>query len=368
LIHRLGRRAYKPLASKRVYIPKNEHEKRPLGISAIETTVVESAVTRILRSIYEVDFLPCSYGFRPGRCCHDALNALDEAIMFSPVNHIVEADIKGFVDNVSHDRLMEFLKIRIGDTAMLELIGKFLKAGFMDQGEYNETHKGTPQGSILSPLLSNIYLHYTLDTWFTSTVRAHVQGYVQLVRSADDFVIAVQYQNDAARIERAVKNRFAKYGLEIHPTKSRTIRFGRYEKQNAARRGRKPNTFGFLGFTHFCDKTQSGKYKLGRKTQRKKFVKACTALWDWLKGIRNRVKAQDWWKTLESKLRGHFNHYGISGNHPAIKRFYIKTLAMTRYWLNRRSQRKTLNWEKFWKYLERHPLPKPEIKHAIYRY
>jgi len=368
LIRKVGRRSYKPLPSKRVYIPKNEHEKRPLGISAIETKIVESGVTRILRSIYEVDFLPCSYGFRPKQCCHDALNALDKAIMFSPVNHIVEADIKGFFDNVSHERLMEFLKIRIGDTAMLELIGKFLKAGFIDKGEFIETNKGTPQGSILSPLLSNVFLHYTLDMWFEHIVRAHVRGFVKLVRYADDFVIAVQYQDDAKRIEKAVKNRFAKYGLEIHPTKSRNISFGRFEKQNATAQKRKSNTFDFLGFTHFCDKTRSGKFKLGHKTQRKKFVKACKNMWEWLKAIRNQVKADVWWKTLRAKLYGHFNYYGISGNYLDIKKFFVKTQKMTRYWMNRRSQKKTLTVERFWEYLERHPLPKPEIKHAIYVY
>lgn len=366
LISRIGRRAYKPLPSKRVYIPKNEREKRPLGISAIETKIVESAVTRTLRSIYEVDFLPCSYGFRPGQCCHDALYALDQAVMRRPVNHIYEADIKGFFDNVSHERLMEFLKIRIGDTALLELIGKFLKAGFMDKGEFNKTDKGTPQGSILSPLLSNVYLHYTLDKWFEETVKGHLRGFAELIRYADDFVIALQYQDDAARIETAVKNRFAKYALEIHPAKSRNISFGRFEKINATPRGRKPNTFDFLGFTHFCDQTRSGKFKLGRKTQRKKFIKACKAIHEWLKTVRNQIKTREWWETLKSKLRGHYNYYGISGNYPCINRFCFRTMQMTRYWMNRRSQRKTLSVVKFRKYLELYPLPKPEIKHAFY--
>jgi len=368
LIQRIGRRAYKPLPSKRVYIPKNERERRPLGISAIETKTVESAVTRILASIYEVDFLPCSYGFRPGLNCHDALDALDKAIMFNPVNHIVEADIRGFFDNVSHERLMEFLKIRIGDTAMLELIGKFLKAGFIDRGTFNATTKGTPQGSILSPLLSNVFLHYTLDVWFENTVRGHVNGYVKLVRYADDFVIVVQSQDDAQRIEKAVKNRFEKYGLEIHQEKSRRMSFGRYEKENAERHKRKPNTFDFLGFTHFCDKTRKGNFKLGRKTQRKKFAKACKSMHEWLKDIRNQVKTQEWWETLKSKLRGHFNYYGLSGNYPALSRFYFRILQMTRYWMNRRSQKKSLSGESFQRYLERYPLPKPEIKHAIYVY
>ncbi len=368
LTKKIGGRSYKPLPSKRVYIPKNEHEKRPLGISAIETKIVESAVTRILRSIYEVDFLPCSYGFRPGQNCHKALNALDKAIMFSPTNHIVEADIKGFFDNVDHDRLMEFIKIRIGDSAMLELIKKFLKAGFVDNGEYNQTEKGTPQGSILSPLLSNIFLHYTLDMWFEHVVREHVAGNIQLIRYADDFVITAQYQKDADKIERAIKNRFAKYGLEIHPTKSRNISFGRYERQNAKMQKRKANTFDFLGFTHFCTTTRSGKFRLGVKTQRKKYARSCKNLWDWLKRVRNLVKTQEWWKILRAKLHGHFNYYGISGNYRSISKFYFKTLQMTRYWLNRRSQRKTMTVKKFIEYVERYPLPKPEIKNVHYAY
>jgi len=363
---KLGRRSYKPLPSKRVYIPKNDHEKRPLGISAIETKIVESGVARILESIYEVDFLDCSYGFRPERNCHQALFVLNQAVMYQPVNHIIEADIKGFFDNVSHEHLMGFLKIRIGDTALLELIGKFLKAGFVDQGELHETMKGTPQGSILSPLLSNIFLHYTLDKWFEETVMPQLNGYAVLIRYADDFVIAVQYMNDAKRMEKAIRDRFATHALEIHPEKSRCISFGRFERENAENQKRKANTFDFLGFTHFCDKTRSGKFKLGRKTQRKKFIRKCKETHQWLKSIRNSVKTKEWWKTLASKLRGHYEYYGVSGNYPSLYRFYFRSLQITRYWMNRRSQKKNINVEKFLKYLKLYPLPKPEIKHAFY--
>lgn len=366
LIRRIGCRSYKPLPSKRVYIPKNEHEKRPLGISAIETKIVESGITRILGSIYEIDFLPCSYGFHPGQSCHDALKALNGAIMHHSVNHIVEADIKGFFDNVSHEHLMGFLKIRIGDTAMLGLIEKFLKAGFIDRGKYNETNQGTPQGSILSPLLSNVFLHYTLDTWFENVVRKHVKGYVQLVRYADDYVIAVQYQDDAKRIEKAIYNRFSKYGLEIHPTKSRCISFGRFEMDNAKNQRRKANTFDFLGFTHYCGKSRNGKYKLVYKTQRKKFAKACKNMWTWLKEVRNKEQVEIWWKTLKIKLQGHYNYYGISSNYPGIYRFYFSVLKMIRYWMNHRSQRKTMTQKKFQMYLQRYPLPKPRIKHVFF--
>ena len=363
---KIGNRAYKPLPSRRVYIPKSATAERALGISAIETKIVESAVTRILGSIYEVDFLGCSYGFRKGKSQHDALNDLDRTLMVGPVNHIVEADIKGFFDNVSHEHLMEFLKIRIGDPAMLTLIEKFLKAGFIDDGEFHETELGMPQGSILSPLLSNVFLHYTLDKWFEETVKTHIRGFAKLIRYADDFVIAVQYQDDAAKIETAVRKRFEKYELEIHPEKSRNISFGRFERENAERQNRKPNTFDFLGFTHYCDRTRKGGFKPGRKTQRKRLAKACKAMHVWLKNIRNQVKTTEWWELLKSKIRGHFNYYGISGNYRSVWQYYSTILYEVRYWMNRRSQKKTLTADKFQNYLEHHPLPKPEIKHVTY--
>lgn len=368
LVSKLKRRVYKPLPSKRVYIPKNEHELRPLGISAIETKIVEMGITQILTRIYEADFLDNSHGFRPRRSCHTALAELDRQIMFKPVNHIVEADIKGFFDNVSHEHLLEFLRIRIADSVMLELIGKFLRSGFIDKGEYHPGEKGTPQGSILSPLLSNVYLHYTLDKWFEGTVKMYTRGHCELIRYADDFVCAVQYQDDARRIMKAIIKRFAKYGLDIHPAKSRCFSFGRFERGNAAKQGRKPSTFDFLGFTHYCDKTRKGGFKLGRKTSRKKFAQKCKEMHEWLKSIRCKVETREWWETLKAKLRGHYQYYGISGNSPSINRYYRRTLQMTRYWLNRRSQKKNMSVEKFWKYLEHYPLPKPRIKKAIYVY
>lgn len=286
--------------------------------------------------------------------------------MFQPVNHIVEADIKGFFDNVSHEKLIEFIRIRIKDTTLLNLIKKFLKAGYVDAGILVKADSGTPQGSILSPMLANIFLHYVLDTWFETTVKSHVSGFCEIVRYADDFVCVVRYANDARRIERGLQNRFNKYGLEIHPTKSRNISFGRFERENAKQQNRRANTFDFLGFTHYCDLSRKGKFKVGRKTSRKKYSAKCRAMNAWLKAIRNQVKTKEWWKILKAKLRGHFQYYGVSENYDGIARFYKFTLRTVRKWLNRRSQQRKMSWERFTKYLEHYPLPKPKIVHSFY--
>ena len=366
LVSRLKRKKYKPKPARRVYIPKNDKETRPLGIPALETKIVERGITWILESIYEQDFLDCSYGFRPERNCHQALKRLNDLIMFQPVNHIVEADIKGFFDNVDHDNLMECIRIRISDTTMLNLIERFLKAGYIDNGQLVRSDKGTPQGSILSPMLANIYLHYVLDEWFEATVKSHARGFCELVRYADDFVCAVRYADDAERIKQALQNRFWKYGLEIHPTKSRKISFGRFERENAEKQNRTPNTFDFLGFTHYCDVSRKGNFKLGRKTCSKKFSVKCREMNNWLKAIRNRLKTKDWWKILAAKLRGHFQYYGVSENYAAIAKFYKLTIRMVRKWLNRRSQKRKMSWERFSAYLEHYPLPKPMIVHRFY--
>jgi len=262
--------------------------------------------------------------------------------------------------------MMEFLQVRIKDPSLLLLIRRFLKAGYCEAGRIVATEQGTPQGGNLSPMLSNIFLHYVLDLWFEKKVKPQARGACQLVRYADDYICMVQHADDAQRIEQALRERFAEFDLELHPEKTRVMSFGRYERQNAKWQNRKVNTFDFLGFTHYCGLSRKGKFIVGRKTSRKKFRMKCKELNNWLRTMRNFKKTKQWWPVLEAKLRGHYQYYGVSGNMQALRRFYMLTLRMTVKWLNRRSQRKSYSWEGFQRYLNHYPLPEPKIVHNLY--
>lgn len=282
------------------------------------------------------------------------------------MNYVIEADIKGFFDNVSHKLLMDFLNIRVKDASLLDLIERFLVAGYIDNDHLTITDKGTPQGSILSPMLANIFLHYVLDKWVDETVQKHTLGYIEIVRYADDFIILAQNEYDAKKVLRALENRFGKYELQLHPDKTNVFSFGKMEKFIAKRENRKANTFDFLGFTHYCDKTRKGYFKVGRKTSAKKFRAKAKDLNLWLKSVRNLVLTKDWWKMLGTKLRGHYEYYGVSENYTSIHKFYALAVKLARKWMNRRSQKKAMSWAKMETYLHHYPLPKPKIKHNFY--
>jgi RNA-directed DNA polymerase len=362
LHERLRTRTYVAPPIKRVWIDKDNGKKRPIGLTEIEDKIVQKAVSMRMGAVFEQDFLPLSYGFREGCNAHDALAYLREQCMRHGIGWIYDADITGFFDNLDWGWLRTFIQRRINDGGILRLIGKWLNAGIMEGEQISYSDKGTPQGGVISPLLANIYLHYVLDEWFETEVKPRMRGHCFLVRFADDFVIGFQYEDDARRVLDVLPKRFGKYGLELHPEKSRLLDFSRPARTQA--RGRGANTFDLVGFTHYWARSRRGFWVIKRKSARKKVRKTIQGIREWCRRNRHR-NVEEQHRVLCAKLRGHYHYFGVRCNSRALYTVRYHVLRGWRYWLNRRSRKKAMNWKKFEALLERLPLPSPKILHAV---
>jgi RNA-directed DNA polymerase len=362
LQQRLKAMTYRHQPIRRVHIPKGEGKTRPIGVSSLEDKIVQEALREVLEAIYEPLFLGVSFGFRPGRSAHDALRALNSPLVRGKARWILEADISSYFDSIDRSMLLEMLQERVADGKLLRLIGKCLNAGVLDGAEYTEPHEWTVQGSGLSPILGNVYLHHVLDRWFERDVLPRLRGKASLVRFADDFVIGFELEDDAKRVMAVLGRRFERYGLRLHPDKTRLFSFKRpFEEQLE---GKGPSTFDFLGFTLYWRRTRRGQWRPGHKTRKARLRRAIQAVADWCRRHRHwPVKEQS--AALARKLVGHYNYFGVNGNSRSLALLVDQARKVWHAWLRRRSQRR-LSWKRFNEILRRFPLPAPRIRVQIW--
>ena len=366
LVERLKKKSYKPRPARLVEIEKDNGKMRPLSIYCYEDKLIQEALRRILEAVFEPHFYDEMMGFRPNRGCHKAIQRLNTMIQVRPTNYVLDADIKGFFQHLDHEWIIRFIESRIKDPNITRLVRRLLKAGIMNNVQFEATEEGSGQGSVCSPIISCIYMHYVLVWWFKEIVGPKLRGYGGLIVYADDFVVCFQYKDEAEQFYERLKHRMEHFGLSLEEKKSRLIEFGRFAEENCKKRGTKPETFTYLGFIHYCSKGKNGKFRVKRKTSKKKFAKKCKEVHKLIAAMRTQ-KLKDIIGKLNQIFTGYFHYYGITDNSDRIGAFRYNVMKSLFYWLNRRGQKKSYNWVEFLNMIDNsYPLVRARIYVSVY--